>query len=72
MTSRLRDWRTQLPPGDIELFEAAAGELLDDLGYGRFVPSPSPAATTHAARLRERFVRELAAREHAVPEVFAH
>jgi hypothetical protein len=72
VTSRLRDWRTQMSPGDIDLFEAAAGELLDDLGYGRFAPSPSSAATTRAARLRERFARELAMREQAVPEVFAH
>jgi hypothetical protein len=66
VTSRLRDWRTQMPAGDIERFEAAAGELLDDLDYGRFLPTPSPAATTRAARLREGFARELAAREQAV------
>lgn len=72
VTARLTDWRTQMPAGDIERFEAAAGELLDDLSYGRFLPNPSPAATTRAAGLRERFARELAAREQAVPEVFAH
>jgi hypothetical protein len=72
VTSRLRDWRTQMPASDIEAFEAAAGELLDDLSYGLFLPSPSPAATSRATRLRERFARELATREQAVPEVFAH
>jgi hypothetical protein len=71
VTARLRNWRTQMQAGDIERFEAAAGELLDDLGYGRFLPSPNPAATTQAARLRERFARDLAARELAVPEAFA-
>jgi hypothetical protein len=72
VTSRPRDWRTQMPARDIEAFEAGVGELLDDLGYGRFHPSPSPAATAQAARLRERFARELAAREQAVLEVVAH
>jgi Sulfotransferase family len=71
VTTRLRDWRTQMLASDVELFEAAAGELLDELGYGRLLTSPSPAMTTRAARLRESFVGELAAREQAVPEVFA-
>ena len=71
LTAGLRDWRTQMPAGDIERFEAPAGELLEDLDYGRFLPTPSAAATERAARLRERFARELAARELAVPEVFA-
>ena len=71
LTAGLRDWRTQMPADDIELFEAAAGELLDELDYGRFLPTPSAAATERAARLRERFAGELAARELAVPEVFA-
>lgn len=71
VTAGLRDWRAQMPAGDIERFEAAAGELLDELDYGRFLPTPSTAVATRAARLRERFTRELAAREQAVPEVFA-
>jgi hypothetical protein len=71
VTAGLRDWRTQMPVGDTERFEAAAGALLEELGYERALPSPSPAATTRAARLRERFARELAAREQTVPEVFA-
>jgi hypothetical protein len=32
-TSGLRDWRTQMPAGDQELFEAIAGDLLSELGY---------------------------------------
>jgi hypothetical protein len=71
LTAGLRDWRTQMPAADIELFETAAGELLEDLDYGRFLSTPSAAATARAARLRERFARDLAARELAVPEVFA-
>jgi Sulfotransferase family len=30
----LRDWRTEMAPDDVERFEAIAGELLDELGYG--------------------------------------
>jgi hypothetical protein len=71
VTAGLRDWRAQMPAGDIERFEAAAGELLDELGYARAVRGPGPRAIARAARLRERFVRELAARGEAAPEAFA-
>jgi Sulfotransferase family len=37
----LRDWRTEMAPEDIEGFEAIAGELLDELGYGRARERPS-------------------------------
>jgi hypothetical protein len=61
ITRGLRDWRTQMAPEDVERFEAAAGDLLDELGYSRACPSPPPAARERAARLRERFARGLAA-----------
>ena len=32
-TPGLRDWREQLPPEDVSLFEAISGELLSELGY---------------------------------------
>jgi hypothetical protein len=35
MTPGLRNWRTELDDDDIELFEAAAGDLLEELGYPR-------------------------------------
>jgi hypothetical protein len=34
-TQGVRDWRTALAPHDVALFEALAGDLLDDLGYER-------------------------------------
>jgi hypothetical protein len=34
-TQGVRDWRTALAPHDQQLFEALAGDLLDDLGYER-------------------------------------
>jgi hypothetical protein len=46
-----------MAPGDVERFEAAAGDLLDELGYPRAVPDPTPAARRRAARLREAFGR---------------
>jgi hypothetical protein len=61
ITRGLRDWRTQMAPDDVERFEAAAGDLLDELGYPRAYPSPPPVARERAARLREGFARGLAA-----------
>jgi hypothetical protein len=57
VTPGLRSWRTEMAPGDVERFEAAAGDLLDELGYPRAVPDPTPAARRRAARLREAFGR---------------
>lgn len=32
-TASVRDWRTEMPPADVEAFEAIAGDLLAELGY---------------------------------------
>ena len=40
VTPGLRDWGSQMTLDDIERFEAAAGDLLDELGYPRAVPNP--------------------------------
>jgi hypothetical protein len=32
-TTGVRDWRTEMSPGDVAAFEAIAGDLLDRLGY---------------------------------------
>jgi hypothetical protein len=58
VTSGLRDWRTEMCTGDVERFEAAAGNLLEELGYERAVPNPSSEALEQAARIREAFTRE--------------
>ena len=39
-----RSWREDMHPGDVERFEAVAGELLDELGYDRAFPRPSTRA----------------------------
>ncbi len=56
ITPGLRDWRTQMSPEDQERFEAAAGDLLDELGYPRAVPRPRPERVDQAQRLRALFI----------------
>ena len=43
-----RDWHSQMPRGGIERFEAAAGDLLKELGYP-LATDPKPEAMRHAA-----------------------
>jgi hypothetical protein len=52
ITSGLRDWGSQMPAEDIERFEAAAGELLDELGYPRAFPRQRREKLQSAARVR--------------------
>lgn len=58
ITSGMRNWRTEMPATDIQRFEAAAGNLLEELGYERAVPNPSSEALEQAARIREAFTRD--------------
>ncbi len=48
----LRDWRSQMSAEDIERFESAAGKMLDDLGYPRAFPHPSPELVERSVRMR--------------------
>jgi hypothetical protein len=57
-TQGLRDWRSQMPPEQVESFEAIAGKLLEDLGYPRAVPRPSSEAMRHSSKIRESFARD--------------
>jgi hypothetical protein len=70
-TPGMRDWRTQMPPGDVRRFEAAAGDLLDELGYPRAFPEVDPEAREHAARVRARFGDEIVARDGRLPRSWA-
>jgi sulfotransferase family protein len=56
-TPGLRDWKSQMPGEHIERFEAAAGELLDELGYLRAFPRPQPDQLESACKIRESFTR---------------
>ncbi len=52
VTRGLRDWRSQMSASDVERFEAATGELLDELGYPRAFPRPLPEMLENASRIR--------------------
>jgi hypothetical protein len=53
-------WRQDLGPGQVELFEAIAGELLSDLGYDRAHPRPSAGARARAGARRAASAASLA------------
>ncbi|HEV2496030.1 MAG TPA: sulfotransferase [Terriglobia bacterium] len=52
VTPGLRDWQSQMAAGEVELFEAAAGEVLDELNYPRAVHSLRPEVLDRVARVR--------------------
>jgi hypothetical protein len=68
VTSGLEDWRSQMTAGDVERFEAAVGDLLDELGYARAVPRPSSEALKHAQKIRHSFRQDLRDREDRLLE----
>ncbi len=47
-----------MPGEDVERFEAAAGQLLDELGYPRAVPCPRPEALEHASKIRNSLAQD--------------
>ena len=59
VTSGLGEGRSQMPAGDVERFETALGELLDELGYARTVPRPSLEALKHGRKIRHFFREDL-------------
>jgi hypothetical protein len=71
VTQGLRTWKSELPAADIARFEAAAGALLDELGYERVAPAPSDQQTEHAARIRDRLAKEVRARGRPLPRAWA-
>jgi hypothetical protein len=66
-TAKLRDWRAQLPSGEAERIEAAAGGFLGALGYERSATRPSPTVRDHVARVQETFTQHLIARGRELP-----
>jgi len=58
ITPGLRDWRSQMLGEDLERFEAAAGELLDELGYGRAVQRPRPEVLEQASKVRASLAQD--------------
>jgi hypothetical protein len=47
--TQTRSWTTEMQPEHVAIFEAVAGEVLDDLGYERRFPSPGLSARAKAA-----------------------
>jgi hypothetical protein len=68
VTRGLRSWRTEMADGEVERFEAAAGELLGELGYPRTLRDPSPTAKRRAAQLRNVFEQHARARGTQLPK----
>ena len=66
ITAGLRDWRSQMPRESVERFEAAAGDLLEELGYP-LATGPKPGALEHAARMRESFAGDTNSRGQKLP-----
>jgi hypothetical protein len=64
----LRDWRTQMPAQDLERFEAAAGGLLEALGYPRAVSDPPEEMMENTSRIRNSFRQDLLARGWRLPK----
>jgi hypothetical protein len=58
VTRGLRDWRSQMLPDDVERFEAAAGELLNELAYPRGFPHPRPGTLEGVARIRRLLAQD--------------
>ncbi len=59
ISSGLRDWRSQMPPDDVERFEAVAGDLLGELSYPRAFPRLRPEMLEHASGVRARVLKTL-------------
>ena len=67
VTAGLRSWREQMNGTDVERFEAAAGRLLDELGYSHADHAISGDELERAARLRRAFADHVRSRMRPVP-----
>ena len=54
-TPGLREWRTEMREEDIEAFEAAAGDALEEFGYDHAVTAPREATLENAAAFTAAF-----------------
>jgi hypothetical protein len=67
-TPGMKERHSSMSVEEVERFEAAAGDLLDELGYTRNVPLPSPRLLRDASEVREQFVRDARSRGGLLPE----
>jgi hypothetical protein len=56
-----------MPAADVERFEAAAGNLLDELGYERACPNLPADLLARAARIRGQFAERALAEGYSLP-----
>ena len=70
-TAGLRDWRTEMGEEDVVRFEAAAGELLDELGYQRGASRRDSDLVVHTGSIRRRFIEDVSTRGRPLPEGWA-
>jgi Sulfotransferase family len=67
VTAGLRSWRSQMPSADSYRFDAAVGELLDELGYERAGHGGDGAVLEAVQVIREAFSNELRQRGQRLP-----
>jgi hypothetical protein len=72
VTHGLRSWRQQMDSDDVLRFEAAAGDLLDELGYPRAARSIPRRQIERAARIRESFAEHARARRRPLPRAWSN
>ncbi|MDZ4656433.1 MAG: hypothetical protein SH868_02515 [Bythopirellula sp.] len=69
-TPGFRNWRTDMKPEDVAKFEAAAGNLLDDLGYETGSVAISGSVRQHVAKIREQFFHDAEERKWRLPTIW--
>lgn len=57
-TPGLRNWRSQMPPEDVQRVEAVVGDILDSLKYPRAFAQPDRVVMEHALKLSEQFSQD--------------
>lgn len=70
ITPGLRNWQEQMAPTDLVRFEAAAGPLLDELGYARAADPAAREEHARAMHLRETFAEYARSGGWAVPDAW--
>jgi Sulfotransferase family len=67
----LRDWRTEMDAPELARFEAAAGALLEELGYPRGAAAPRDKELAEADAARRRLAQHALSRGRPLPEAWA-
>jgi Sulfotransferase family len=68
ITPGLRNWHSEMKPEDIERFEAAAGDLLTELGYPRMFPNPSSEIRRNSREIFQSLTEEVRSKGGQLPQ----